>query len=45
MSECSTDPTFVFFRNNDELCIAFHNTILTIVLNQYVFNQYIVDKL
>ena len=34
-----------FYRNNDELCITFHIFILTIFLNQYVFNKYIIDNL
>ena len=38
------DPTFVFLRNNDELCTAFLNCILTRLLIQYINNLIIISK-
>ena len=38
------DPTFVFLRNNDELCTALLNCILTRLLIQYINNLFIISK-
>ena len=38
------DPTFAFLRNNDELCTALLNCILTRLLIQYINNLFIISK-
>ena len=38
------DPTFAFLRNNDELCTALLNCILTRLLIQYINNLFYISK-